>query len=399
MKLKKDKWEKVSMGSALFQIIDGDRGNNYPKTSDFFANEHCLFLNAKNVTKNGFVFQECQFITKEKDNLLRKGKLSKNDIVITTRGTIGNIAYYNNDIVYENIRINSGMIILRVLSEKVNHSYLYSAVKLIFEEKNIKRYITGTAQPQLPIRTINQIQIPIPPLEEQKQIAALFQSIETAMEQVDGQEKNLKTLQKTLSNGLVSKSPVFGNLLSDKNCNLCTFADITDCIEKHDKKPLESGITRFVGLEFIEAENFNLQGFGNIENGTTFTKCFSKGDVLFGKRRAYLKKVAVADFDGICSGDILVFRANKTKMLPALLPYYVSSETFIQHAVRTSAGSLSPRTKWKDLAVFEISIPDLKTQKKIVEVFQQLQLTLAQLRQQKTTLRNLKQKLLSEILG
>jgi len=156
---------------------------------------------------------------------------------------------------------------------------------------------------------------------------------------------------------------------------------------------------RFVGLEFIEAENFRLQGWGEIANGTTFSKRFSKGDVLFGKRRAYLKKVAVADFDGICSGDILVIRAKAKKMLQGLLPYYISSDAFFQHAVSTSAGSLSPRTKWKDLAELEISIPDLKTQGKILEVLQQLGNTVNQLKQQKATLKNLKQKLLNEILG
>lgn len=87
------------------------------------------------------------------------------------------------------------------------------------------------------------------------------------------------------------------------------------------------------------------------------------------------------------------------KMLSELLPFYVSAEAFINHAVSTSAGSLSPRTKWKDLSVLEISIPDLKTQEKIFEVFQQIETTLSQLKQQRITLKNLKQKLLNEILG
>jgi type I restriction enzyme S subunit len=272
-------------------------------------------------------------------------------------------------------------------------------LELFLRYFDLRQLNMATAVPGLNRNIAHLIKIPLPPLEEQKQIAALFQSIETAIEQVEGQEKNLKQLQQKLSNNLVSKTPSFGNLLTSKNCTLFTFGDITDCIEKHDKKPLESGITRFIGLEFIEADDFNLQGFGEIEKGTTFTKCFSIGDVLFGKRRAYLKKVAVADFDGICSGDILVLRANKAKMLHELLPYYVSSDAFINQAVTTSAGSLSPRTKWRDLAVLEIAVPDLKTQKIIVDVFQQLRKTQEQLNQQKTTLKNLKQKLLSEILG
>lgn len=233
--------------------------------------------------------------------------------------------------------------------------------------------------------------------EEQKQIATLFQSIETAMEQVDGQEKNLKALQKTLVNGLVSTEPVFGNLLNSKNCTPTNIGAIAECDKKYPEH--EKEVERFVGLEWIEADNFQLQGFGLVANGTTFTKRFAKGDVLFGKRRAYLKKVAVADFDGICSGDILVIRAKAKKMLQGLLPYYISADAFIQHAVSTSAGSLSPRTKWKDLETFEIAIPDLKTQEKILEVLQQFDTTIQQLKKQKATLKLLKQKLLNEILG
>ena len=233
--------------------------------------------------------------------------------------------------------------------------------------------------------------------EVQKQITSLFQSIETAMEQVEGQEMNLKTLQKLLANGLLSTEPVFGNLMSSNNCRATTFGEIAECDKKYPEHANE--ISRFIGLENIESENLQIQGWGEIANGTTFTKRFTKGDVLFGKRRAYLKKVAVADFDGLCSGDILVIRAKSKKMLQELLPYYISSDVFMQYAVSTSAGSLSPRTKWKDLSELEVSVPDLKTQEKILEVLQQLETTITQLRQQKTTLKNLKQKLLNEILG
>jgi len=254
----------------------------------------------------------------------------------------------------------------------------------------------ATAVPGLNRNIAHLIQIPLPPLEEQKQIAALFQSIETAIEQLDGQEKNLKALQKSLLNGLLSNEPVFGNLLNSKNCKPTTFGEIAECDKKYPEHEKEA--ERFVGLEWIEADNFQLQGFGLVANGTTFTKRFAKGDVLFGKRRAYLKKVAVADFDGICSGDILVIRAKAKKMIQGLLPYYISADAFINHAVSTSAGSLSPRTKWKDLAELDVSIPDLKIQEKILQVFTQMQTTLQQLKQQKTTLKNLKRKLLKDIL-
>jgi type I restriction enzyme, S subunit len=80
----------VSMAQAPIEIIDGDRGTNYPKQTDFKAVGHCLFLNAGNVTDKGFNFDDCMFISEEKDAALRKGKLQREDIVLTTRGTVGN---------------------------------------------------------------------------------------------------------------------------------------------------------------------------------------------------------------------------------------------------------------------------------------------------------------------
>ena len=100
--------------TAICQIIDGDRGKNYPKQEEFSDSGFCLFLNAKNVTAQGFSFENCTYITEEKDTLLRNGKLCRGDVVLTTRGTIGNLAFYDTSVPYENIRINSGMVILRM---------------------------------------------------------------------------------------------------------------------------------------------------------------------------------------------------------------------------------------------------------------------------------------------
>lgn len=233
--------------------------------------------------------------------------------------------------------------------------------------------------------------------EDQRKITDLLQSIETVLEQVDEQEKNINALLDTLIDGLVRKRPQFGNLLNSRNTRLVYFNQVLDCIESHDKE--KKDIERFIGLENIETGTFQIVTWGNIADGTTFTKRFNSGDILFGKRRSYLKKVAVADFDGICSGDILVFRAKNDIILPELLPYYVSSKAFINHAVKTSAGSLSPRTKWKDLSEFEFPLPNLDVQSSVLEVLKQIQIVLKQISDQKSALRILKQNLLNEILS
>ena len=102
---------------------------------------------------------------------------------------------------------------------------------------------------------------------------------------------------------------------------------------------------------------------------TTFTSVFRPGHVLFGKRRAYQRKVAVPDFSGVCSGDIYVFEStNEHHLLPNLLPFICQTDGFFEHAIGTSAGSLSPRTNWKSLAVYEFALPPLAEQLGIAEV-------------------------------
>ena len=145
------------------------------------------------------------------------------------------------------------------------------------------------------------------------------------------------------------------------------FGEAASNVDITEHNPLANGIERYVGLDHIDPESLHLKRWGLIEEGTSFTRKFVKGQVLFGKRRAYQRKVAIADFDGICSGDILVFEA-KNDLLPELLPFIVQSEGFYEYALSTSAGSLSPRTKWKDLAAYEFALPPKDEQRRIADI-------------------------------
>ena len=122
-----------------------------------------------------------------------------------------------------------------------------------------------------------------------------------------------------------------------------------------------------VGLEHLIPQEVTLtQWAENIEN--TFTKVFHKGDVLFGRRRAYLKKAAVAPFDGICSGDITVIEAKPNKIIPELLPFIIQNDNLFDFAVEKSAGSLSPRVKWSHLQNYKFELPDLNKQHELADL-------------------------------
>lgn len=152
--------ERIELGDiAIF--VDGDRGKNYPKFDEFYEKEFCLFLSASNVTKKGFEFEDCQFITEEKDKKLKAGHLERNDIVFTSRGTIGNVALYSKYVPYDNIRINSGMLIVRSQMEKISCYLLAVLLNSKYMESGIEQFKSGSAQPQLPVKDIKKILFPI----------------------------------------------------------------------------------------------------------------------------------------------------------------------------------------------------------------------------------------------
>jgi type I restriction enzyme S subunit len=147
------------------------------------------------------------------------------------------------------------------------------------------------------------------------------------------------------------------------------FGYVVQLSKARSQDPLADGIERYVGLEHLEPGDLRIRSWGNVADGVTFTSVFKPGQVLFGKRRAYQRKVAVADFSGVCSGDIYVLETQDSMvLLPDLLPFICQTDAFFDHAVGTSAGSLSPRTNWTSLADFEFALPPESEQSAILEV-------------------------------
>ncbi len=148
------------------------------------------------------------------------------------------------------------------------------------------------------------------------------------------------------------------------------FGDVVDNMNETTRDPEAIGLDRVVGLDHMDPESLPLKRWDHLSDlheGTSFTRVFRAGQVLFGKRRAYQRKVSLPDFDGICSGDILVFQPKNADLLPEFLPYLVQSDGFFDHALGTSAGSLSPRTKWQELAKYEFTLPPIAEQRRIIQ--------------------------------
>lgn len=245
---------------------------------------------------------------------------------------------------------------------------------------------------------VESYEIPLPPLDEQQRIVELFQSIEQAIVHAEGQEENLLKLKNQLLRELLDERKQFGNYLTAKDFEIVKFEDIAINISER-VEPKDTELDIYVGLEHLDSDDLVIRRKGKPEDVIGTKLKIFKGDIIFGKRRAYLRKVAVSDFEGIVSAHSMVLRANGENIEKDFLPYFMQSDEFMNRAVQISEGSLSPTIKWKTLAQQEFILPKREKQAKLIDMFKQFDEARELIRQQKETLKKLKQKLLNEILG
>jgi len=146
------------------------------------------------------------------------------------------------------------------------------------------------------------------------------------------------------------------------------FSAIATSITERVDDPSASGVERYVGLEHLDPESTIIRRWGSPSDVEATKLRFYPGDVIYGRRRAYQRKLGVADFDGICSAHALVLRAKPDVCMPEFLPYFLQSDAFHQRALDISVGSLSPTINWKTLAVQEFALPPIAEQQKVCQM-------------------------------
>ena len=338
-------FQPFTLEDLNISFIDGDRGKNYPSQNDFTNKGYCVFLNTKNVRKYCFDFSDVQYISKEKDSALRKGKIQDKDIILTTRGTVGNTAYYEQSIPYKNVRINSGMVIVRA-NEKIvdSHFLLYFLRSLDYDV-----FVSGSAQPQLPIRDLKKIEINLPPITEQKSISSVLSSLDNKIDLLHRQNKTLESMANTLFRQWFIKE-------AQDDWVEGTLSSIASNVRENVTKQNIPSEALYVGLEHIDRRNIALLKNGNGSDVDSNKSKFSTGDILFGKLRPYFHKVCTAPFDGICSTDILVIRP-KNHNLQCFCLFAFFQDEVIEFANIASGGTRMPRIDWTSLANYPISLP------------------------------------------
>jgi type I restriction enzyme S subunit len=396
MKLRKDKWKY----QKLNKIMSFKNGFNFNKGS----------------LKNGWKvlgvsdFQDFfypsyhQLETLVADRLPSKDYLVENNDVLFVRSN-GNKDLVGRTLLIKDppfpITFSAFCIRGRFINSEVDPLFFTFLSKSDLFKSAMRKLVQGTNITNVSQGLLTQLEIPIPSVEEQKEIVSLFQSIDATIDYVNEQHKNLKSLWLRLIDDLVSAEAKFGNLLKGKNLTPVRYSQVAEKIMRRID-PIMYNVERIVGGENLESEDLKIRTWGTVGKdalGPAFHVLFEKGDILYGSRRTYLKKVSYADFVGVCANTTYVIRAKEKMLLQDLLKYIMLSNQFTQYSISVSKGSTNPYINWKDLDGFTFQLPDLTTQAEIASILDSILDVIEQLLYQKDALRLLKKKLLQEILG
>lgn len=365
------KFDVVQLESTGIDVIDGDRGKNYPHQNELLSTGFCLFLSAKNVTKSGFSFSETQFISQRKDALLNNGRLCRGDIVITTRGTVGNVALYSPQVPYENIRINSGMLIIRC-ANNISNQYLYQVLRSEWFQKQIMAVQSGSAQPQLPKSHFLKMNIPLPPLPIQEKIASILQLIDDKITTNNSINDNLEQQAQAIYTQYFIKNKV-------PNWKLGQLSDLILVKYGKDHKKLadgiypvygSGGIMRYVERPLYTGESVLIPRKGTLNNVTYVNGSFWSVDTMF-----------------------------YTEMLHPNVAKYVYLFLKSRDLASLNAGSAVPSMTTNILNAMQIYIPDKKVLAYFEEAVSPLYLSIQKNEEQSSTLVELRDALLPKLMS
>lgn len=176
------------------------------------------------------------------------------------------------------------------------------------------------------------------------------------------------------------------------------FDQIATQINDRVDNPAEAGVERYVGLEHLDPDSLRIRRWGEPSDVESTKLRFQPGDIIFGKRRVYQRKVAVADFEGICSAHAMVLRAKPGTVLPEFLPFFMQSDLFMERALSISVGSLSPTINWKALAAEEFLLPPIQEQARLVEALGATDAVIETYRAAETAARELTDSLVHDLI-
>lgn len=423
-------WKTTTFEESSIEILDGDRGKNYPKKSEFTESGYCLFLNTGNVTKDGFKFSSTEFVSSERDQLLRKGKLQREDVVLTTRGTVGNVAYYDSSIPFDHIRINSGMVILRSDDTKILPRYLYLFLRSKLFEDQVIALQSGSAQPQLPIRDIKRVEIKVPSVTEQKTIAHILGSLDEKIELNRQMNETLEAMAQALfKSWFIDFDPVIDSTLAAGNAMPEALQKKAAERAEQRKVPTEKDNLDIQDLfpdkfEFTEDMGWIPKGWavGTVEDVVKrlkSKKSYNKKDVLeHGEVPVYEQGAKILlgyhnnepDIEAQINDPAFIFGDHTCINKLSLEPFSISSNVipltgkiyptlWVYYAVKDKQSFEEYRRHWMEFIIKSVILPPLEVTKLFSEYIKSFQVKQMKIQHQNSELAKLRDKLLPKLMS
>ncbi|EHK7195976.1 restriction endonuclease subunit S [Escherichia coli] len=390
-------WITKALELTGVKVIDGDRGKEYPKASDFSGDGYCLFLSAKNVTKYGFQFNELQFIDAEKDKKLRKGRVKRSNIVLTTRGSVGHFAYYDASVPYDVMRINSGMVILDADESDLEPNFLYALCRSFIVQKQIEAASFGSAQPQLTVGIVKGLKLPIPTLVEQKKIAQILSTWDKAISVTEklltNSQRQKKALMQQLLTGKKRLLDENGVRFSGEWCT-CTLSEVAHIIMGSSPKS-EAYNDNGLGLPLIQG-NADIKCRVSCPRVYTsdITKECSPGDILLSVR-APVGTVALSQHKACIGRGISAIKSKRKMSQPFLYQWFL---WFEPKWCYLSQGSTFESINSDDIKTLKLSVPNFEEQQKIATVLSAADDEIATLEKKLACLKDEKKALMQQLL-
>ena len=286
--------------------------------------------------------------------------LEHGDLVVCEGGEPGRCAIWRDEVPH--MKIQKALHRIRT-KEQLDNRYLHYWFLLSGRRGTLEPYFTGTTIKHLTARSLNDLQIHLPPKPEQEAIAHILGTLDDKIELNQRMNETLEAMARALfKSWFVDFEPVRAKTAQSKSRDVPagwrtgTLAEVA-VARRQNVAPADCGAeTPYIGLEHMPRRSIALESWGTAGCVKSAKSRFEKGDILFGKLRPYFHKVGIAPVDGVCSTDIVVITPKSPEWW-AFVSATVSSDPFVSYADQTSTGTRMPRTSWKTMGQYPICIP------------------------------------------
>ena len=352
---------EIIIGATNTQFIDGDRSARYPKREEY-VDSGIMFLNGESISRGTINKEAVNFITEQKYRDIKKGRIARNDILLTTRGnSIGDAAFVTTS---DKGLINAQMLILRADSRDIHPKYLFYYITSNSLRNYILNFASGSAQPQIPIRDLKKIPIYLPKIQVQRKIAAILSAYD---ELIENNQRRIALLEKMAEEvyrewfvrlrfpGHEKVKRVKG---VPEGWQISELQDVSIEASRSVKAGAHLADRYYLPLDMLNTRKMNPDGHLNYTEAQSSLVTFEKGDILFGAMRPYLHKVAIAPFAGITRTTCFVIRPRTPQSLSWLF-LTLFQQSSVDYASMICNGSDRPYAVWnKGMERMKLLCPD-----------------------------------------